>query len=135
MVDTFSKEQRSAIMSKIRSTDTQLEKIFRKKLSSFKLKYRKNYKLLGKPDIVFVSKRLTIFIDSCFWHGCPKHLRIPKSNKSYWIQKIQKNIKRDAYVTNELKKEGWAVMRFWEHDIRNGLEKSAKKVFSKYNKL
>jgi DNA mismatch endonuclease (patch repair protein) len=105
--------------------------LFRKRLSDLNLKFEENYGLLGKPDIVFPSKKVVVFLDSCFWHGCKKHLRMPKSNKSYWTAKIRRNVERDKYVTSKLKKDGWAVVRLWEHEINNNLEKCMTKVLSK----
>ena len=64
-------------------------------------------------------KKLVIFIDSCFWHGCKRHFRVPKSNKLYWQLKIEKNKNRDKEVTKFYKKHGWIILRFWEHDLKN----------------
>jgi DNA mismatch endonuclease Vsr len=73
----------------------------------------------GKPDFAHRSARVVIFIDSCFWHGCPRHLRRPASNVDYWQQKIRRNRARDRCVTAELKAGGWRVVRIWEHSVRN----------------
>jgi len=134
MVDTFSKDVRSQIMSKIRSKNTGLERKFRKKLWKSGLRYRIHYKLIGKPDIVFVTKKIAVFLDSCFWHKCPYHFREPKSNKEYWLQKIGKNSTRDKKVTKLLQKEGWVVLRFWEHEIKDDLDGCINKIFLIYNK-
>ena len=84
--------------------------------------------LPGHPDIVFTSARVAVFIDSCFWHGCPTHLRMPKSNLEYWQAKIARNKQRYKAATKELKTNGWQVLRFWEHSIRNNLETCVLKV-------
>lgn len=118
-------ETRSRMMSKIKSSETKIEILFRKKLWSLGYRYRKNYKKLpGKPDIVFVSKKVAIFIDGEFWHGYNWKLKKKKinSNRDYWIPKIEKNIKRDRGNNKLLKKMGWTVLRFWEHDIKNNLQ-------------
>src|SRR2546428_705822 len=89
---------RSETMRRVKSTDTTLELKLRKQLWAEGLRYRVRNKLTGRPDIVFVSQRLAIFVDSCFWHGCPEHCRIPSSNRDYWVPKIQRNRERDLRV-------------------------------------
>lgn len=71
----------------------------------------------GKPDFVHLKWRWVVFIDGCFWHGCPLHCRIPKSNSEYWRKRIERTRARDAKVTAEYEKGGWRVFRVWEHDI------------------
>jgi DNA mismatch endonuclease (patch repair protein) len=80
--------------------------------------WRRNYPLIGKPDFVFPKQRIAIFIDGCFWHKCPKHCRMPSSNKEYWNQKIEKNRIRDRKTKKLLKEAGWFVIRIWEHEIK-----------------
>lgn len=106
-------------MGKIKSKETQLEKSFRKVLWSRGIRYRKNStKYFGKPDIVIASKKTVIFLDSCFWHGCKKHCRIPETNHSYWVNKINNNKKRDKIVSSYYQKSNWKIKRIWEHDIK-----------------
>lgn len=118
-MDTVPPDIRSRIMSKVRSkgnlsTEVKLISLLREK----KLKgWRRNYKLLGKPDIVYPKAKIAVFVDGCFWHGCPKHCRLPSSNKEYWIPKIEKNRERDRNTTSALRKNGWRVIRIWEHEI------------------
>jgi len=128
MPDSISKEKRSEIMSKIKSKNTKLEIEFRKKLWNKNLKYRLHYKISGKPDLVFVSKKIAVFVDSCFWHKCPKHFRRPKSRLAYWKPKIERNTTRDKKVNEMLKNEGWKVLRFWEHEIKKNPERCVKKI-------
>lgn len=128
MTDTFTKQERSRIMSKIKGKDTKPEVLFRKILFSEGLRYRKNYPIEGKPDIVFVSKKIAIFIDGCFWHGCKKHCRMPHSNKEYWLKKIKGNIQRDKKNSKILKIKGWRVLRIWEHEIQKKPENALNKV-------
>jgi DNA mismatch endonuclease, patch repair protein len=90
MPDQFTPNERSEIMRRVKSKDTSLEKKVRSVLHKRGLRYRLYYDLPGKPDIVFVRARVVIFIDSCFWHGCPQHCRMPNSNQEYWEKKIQK---------------------------------------------
>jgi DNA mismatch endonuclease (patch repair protein) len=79
--------------------------------------------LAGKPDLVFAGKRVVVFLDGCFWHGCPNHYREPRSNAAYWRAKIERNVARDARVTQELVRDGWIVLRFWEHQVKTELPK------------
>src|SRR3989344_28151 len=104
-MDVFSKKKRSEIMSKIRSKDTKIEIIFREALWKSGFRYRKNSsKYFGKPDIVLPKYKTVIFIDSCFWHNCPKHGYLPKSNLRYWRKKIERNKERDKEVKKYYKK-------------------------------
>jgi DNA mismatch endonuclease, patch repair protein len=105
-MDTVAKEKRSAIMRRVKSNETSLEMKLRKRLWKEGLRYRKNdASLFAKPDISNKIKKIVIFIDSCFWHGCGKHLRMPKSNIGYWIHKIDKNKKRDHIVNLFIEKK------------------------------
>ncbi len=82
--------------------------------------WRRNYPLTGKPDFVFPRTKLAVFIDGCFWHGCPRHCRMPSSNVNYWNNKIEKNKIRDKIITKALRMKGWQVIRVWEHEIKTG---------------
>ena len=134
MPDVFSKKERSKIMSLIKSKNTKLEVGFRKKLWSKGLRYKLHYKINGNPDLAIVSKKTAIFIDGCFWHKCPKHYREPSSNKKYWNLKIERNVQRAKEVNKELKKQGWKVLRFWEHDIKNKPDFCITKILKELNK-
>ena len=76
-------------------------------------------KLFGSPDIVLKRKKIAIFVDGCFWHKCKKHYVQPKTKKSFWIKKINQNVKRDKIVNQTLRKDGWKIIRIWEHEIKN----------------
>lgn len=131
MTDTFSTRKRSEIMRAVKSQETRIEVSFRKSLWHAGFRYRKNpKKYFGKPDIVLKKYKKVIFIDSCFWHGCPKHLRVPKSNKKFWEDKISRNIERDKEVTRYYKKQKWTIIRIWEHEINKDelLKKKIEKV-------
>lgn len=107
-------------MSRIKSRDSKIETLFRKELWKQGFRYRKNSgKYFGKPDIVLLKYKTAIFVDSCFWHGCKKHCRIPTARKKYWVTKIERNITRDKEVNRHYKKIGWKVIRVWEHDIKS----------------
>jgi DNA mismatch endonuclease (patch repair protein) len=120
MPDIFSAPKRSAIMAAVRSvgnkaTELCLVEIFR---SNGIKGWRRHLNMRGKPDFTFRQHKLAIFVDGCFWHGCPTHLRMPVSNKDYWAQKIQRNVRRDKTTTRELRRSGWRVLRVWEHELR-----------------
>jgi len=127
-MDNVSKHKRSQIMSRVKSSGNKsTEEKFISILKKNKLiGWRRKYPLLGKPDFVFPSFRLAIFIDGCFWHKCPKHFRLPSSNTKYWIEKINKNQKRDKLLTRKLKNKGWKVVRVWEHELKGGSSFSRK---------
>ena len=129
MADIVNKKKRSEIMRAIKDKDSKIEKTLRKELSGLDLKYRKNVSYLnGKPDIAFTRKKIVIFLDSCFWHGCKNHSRMPQTNRLYWKEKIEKNKTRDLEIDKFYKKIGWEVLRFWEHSLKNNLPKIIKKV-------
>ena len=122
MVDIFTKEKRSHIMSRVRSKNTKLELLLRKYLFSKGLRgYRVNVNLFGKPDIVFPKYKVAIFVDGCFWHKCPKCFKAPETNKEFWTKKINGNVERDKRVNQQLSETGYTVIRFWEHQIVNDL--------------
>lgn len=119
-MDNHSPEQRHLNMYAIKSKDSKIEMILRKALWNAGIRYRKNYTgLIGKPDIVITKYKIAIFCDSEFWHGFnwdTKKNEI-KSNQEFWYNKIENNIKRDKYVTEELQQQGWTVLRFWGKEI------------------
>ena len=108
-------------MSRIRSRGTGLERRMEEGLvSEGVVGFRTQAKdLPGTPDLAFDRHRLAVFFDSCFWHGCPQHVRMPGSNVEYWRRKIERNRTRDREVDARLAASGWAVLRFWEHDLRD----------------
>ena len=120
MVDVLTKKQRRYNMSQIKSRDTKpeisLRKIFRKEgLKGYRLHPEE---MIGKPDIIFSKQKIAIFIDGCQWHKCQRHYVEPKTNTSFWIKKIEGNVKRDKFINKVLKKDGWKVIRIWEHDLK-----------------
>lgn len=129
MVDTFSHEKRSSIMRAVKAENTKLENVFRSALWREGLRFRKHVKNLpGKPDIVFSSYQVAVFIDSCFWHGCQLHFRMPKSNIDYWERKIGRNKQRDEELNQKYKEMEWEVVRIWEHEIKEDFEKAVTKI-------
>lgn len=107
-------------MSKQRRRDTQAELLVRKLLHARGVRYRIDARpepdLRCKADIMWKSLRLVVFIDGCFWHGCPDHASKPKANGEWWAQKLDANVRRDRRTDAELTERGWTVMRFWEHE-------------------
>ncbi|MGA2800972.1 MAG: very short patch repair endonuclease [Verrucomicrobiota bacterium] len=79
--------------------------------------WQRNQPVFGKPDFVFPKFRLAVFVDGCFWHGCPKHETKPKNNRAFWRRKLSANKARDAFVTRTLRRAGWRVLRVWEHEL------------------
>ena len=122
-MDRVSPQVRSRMMSRIRSKDTEPELRVRKYLHAAGCRYRLHVSSLpGKPDIVFVIRRVCIFVHGCFWHGCRKctdGTRKPLSNRSYWLPKIQRNKERDRLHTRKLRAAGWRVLVIWECETAN----------------
>lgn len=123
-MDDLTPEQRRKNMQAIKCKDTSIELALRKALWHKGVRYRKNYKqLIGKPDIVLTKYRIVIFCDSDHWHGYDwenRNKRI-KSNRDYWIPKIERNMERDKEVSAELESDGWRVIRLWEWQIKKHL--------------
>jgi DNA mismatch endonuclease Vsr len=119
-MDVHDKTTRSYNMSRIRSRDTKPELVLRKMLWERGMRgYRIHSRLPGKPDVAFGRKKIAVFVDGCFWHGCPRcgDGRPPKTNVRYWTPKLLKNRERDLRQTKELRAQGWKVIRLWEHDV------------------
>lgn len=134
MADVVSKKKRSEIMSAVRSKDTKIEIAFRKDLWKRGFRYSKNsIRYFGKPDLVLKKYKTVIFIDSCFWHGCKKHCRIPDTNRSYWLNKIGRNKKRDCEVDRFYQNSSWKIIRIWEHDLKKDSSKILHKIVNKKN--
>lgn len=120
MSDRMSKEQRSYTMSRIRSVgnaSTEVRVIHLIRTHGLH-GWRRRFPIPGKPDLAYPAKRLAIFLDGCFWHGCERCSLRPKSNVEYWNAKIAGNIERDLQVNRELKANGWRVIRIWEHVLK-----------------
>lgn len=115
-------------MSSIRCKDTKIEVKLRKELWSRGLRYRKNVNNIeGKPDIAFTGKRIAVFCDSEFWHGFEWTINKEKikTNREFWIKKIERNMERDSEVNRLLKEKGWLVLRFWGKEIEKNLTNCA----------
>lgn len=117
-MDRITPEQRSKVMSSIRAK-SRLEDRVAHELFKRGLRYRRNNrKLLGTPDISIQRYKVVIFIDSCFWHSCPRHGTRPKSNVEYWEKKLDRNIEKAKEVNAYYEAHGWHLMRVWEHELK-----------------
>lgn len=121
MADSIDRKKRSWVMRQIRSrhnksTELKFVEILKDKSITG---WRRNYPLVGSPDFAFPKNRVAVFVDGCFWHGCPKHCRMPSSNRKYWKKKIEENMQRDKRTDRQLRARGWKPMRFWEHDLKS----------------
>ena len=130
-MDRLTKDQRRKNMQAVKSKNSQIEVKLRKALWDKGYRYRKNYdKLIGKPDIVLTKYKIAIFCDSEFWHGYDwdnKRQEI-KSNREFWIKKIESNIERDKHVTKMLGDLGWIVIRFWGKEIMKDVDKCIARI-------
>jgi DNA mismatch endonuclease, patch repair protein len=121
-MDVFSKAKRSQVMAAIRhrgnrSTELTFAGLLRRaRVSGWKLH---SLEVTGKPDFYFPTRRVAIFVDGCFWHGCPRCFQAPQQNALFWAEKIERNRKRDRKVTRSLRGEGIKVIRLWEHDLQS----------------
>lgn len=133
MSDVFTKQKRSLIMSANRgSGNRSTEMQLRVRLAAHKISgWRINAKdIHGKPDFVFDRERVAVFVDGCFWHGCKTCRNIPATNRKFWVEKIEGNKRRDKAVTRSLRRDGWVVIRFWEHQVRREPQECIRKIHS-----
>lgn len=119
MADVHTRSVRSFNMSRVRSrgnrsTELNLIALFR---TAGVTGWRRNSVLFGRPDFVFPARRVALFVDGCFWHGCRRRCKPPPRNSDFWELKISQNRKRDRLVSKTLRDEGWTVLRIWEHDL------------------
>jgi DNA mismatch endonuclease (patch repair protein) len=122
-------------MSRIRSQNTQIEKVVFRELSKRRIYFQKYYKrAIGNPDIALPRKKKAIFIDGDFWHGYQFNKLKKRLPRGYWLEKIERNVKRDKSCRAKLKRDGWKIMRIWEHDIKKDINRVAEKVVLFINK-
>lgn len=116
-------------MSRIRGTDSAPELLLRRTLYREGLRYRLHWRTpCGKADLAFPGKRVAIFVDGCFWHGCPDHYVPPRSSRPFWSQKLRENVERDQRQTVRLEELGWTVLRFWEHEVEGDPSHVAREI-------
>ncbi|MDB6124674.1 MAG: mismatch repair protein Vsr [Pedosphaera sp.] len=133
MPDVFTEAKRSEVMSRIRGrgnkeTEVALKKLFRRHHITG---WRRHQPIFGKPDFVFRKPRVAVFVDGCFWHCCPRHYNAPASNFTFWKKKLAANKARDRLVNQTLRKQGWCVLRIWEHDLAKRGEKCVQRIKSR----
>jgi len=119
MSDSLTKPQRSKLMGLVKGTgNKRTEVAFMLLMRGNGITgWRRHQRVFGKPDFVFRRAKVAVFVDGCFWHGCPTHGSIPVSNVHFWRSKLDGNIARDALVGRELRQHGWRVFRVWEHEL------------------
>lgn len=134
MTDIFTKEKRSEIMRQVKpqnnkSTELRLIKIFK----DYKITgWRRHYPVKGHPDFVFMSSKIAIFVDGCFWHGHECRHTLPKDNRAFWENKITKNKRHDKEITALFEARGWKVLRIWECELRKNRIPVLLKKFQEY---
>jgi len=117
-------------MSRIKSKNTKIDLAMRKILDESKIKYEMYPKMFGNPDFIIERKRIAIFCDGDFWHGYRYDER-KKPAKKFWRDKIENNMKRDIRISRRLRRNGWSVLRFWEHDIEKNPDKCKNRILGK----
>jgi DNA mismatch endonuclease (patch repair protein) len=120
-MDIWTEKKRSEVMALVRSranmaTELALVKLFRQHGITT---WRRHQPVFGKPDFIFRRQRVAIFVDGCFWHGCPRHATLPATRRAFWLAKFARNKARDRLVNRTLRKQGWRVIRVWEHELRS----------------
>ena len=129
MADVFSRKKRSWIMSRIRSKNTSIDRRMREMLSGMNVRFEMYPDLFGSPDFQ-VGKNVLVFCDGDFWHGY-RYAEKKRPAKKYWREKIEGNMRRDRKVSRKLRRDGWSVLRIWEHDIKKNPDKCMKKITGK----
>lgn len=133
MADIFSKAKRSHVMSLIKSSGngaTELRMIALLRVHAL-TGWQRRHRLLGSPDFVWRAERLVLFVDGCFWHGCPRHGHTPRSRQEYWVEKLAGNARRDRRVSRALRADGWTVIRVWECALgRSAALRTARRIAS-----
>lgn len=120
---------RSELMSRVRGKHSSAERAFRSALHAEGLRFRLHRRIEGVAvDIVFPGSRVAVFIDGCFWHGCPKHATFPKTNTEYWLPKLAENTERDRRQTARIRAAGWRVFRVWEHECQPVADQVVKRI-------
>lgn len=127
MTDVLTKEQRSYNMSRIKSKNTKPEIVIFEMLKTKRIKFKKHYSVVGKPDIAFPKLKIAVFIDGEFWHG-KNFDKWKKDISPFWLDKISRNILRDKKNFQQLKKEGWTILHFWGREVIKNPEKTFTKI-------
>lgn len=126
--DVLTEAQRRLCMTRNQGRDTKPEVALRKACWSLGYRYRLQARLPGRPDFVFSRQRVAVFVDGCFWHGCPTHYQAPATRAEFWKLKLARNQQRDAMVTQQLTAAGWRVIRIWEHTVSQTIDEAVREV-------
>lgn len=130
MADIYTRAQRSALMARVRgrgnaTTEGALATLLRaqgwsgwRRQQAVRGRAARGTAFKVRPDFVFRARRIVVFVDGCFWHGCPLHGTKPKGNAAFWRAKFRRNVERDRRDTRNLRRAGWKVVRLWEHELR-----------------
>jgi DNA mismatch endonuclease (patch repair protein) len=135
VADVFTKSKRSEVMSRIRGrgnklTELALMELFREHRITG---WRRHQAIFGKPDFIFRKRKLAVFVDGCFWHGCPTHATRPKNNREFWQRKLFANKCRDELVTRTLRSAGWKVIRVWQCTLRKRPKSCLRRILRALN--
>jgi DNA mismatch endonuclease (patch repair protein) len=132
MVDIWTKQKRSEVMSLIRGKgNKETEHALLTLLKQNKITgWRRHLRLTGKPDFAFPKHKIAVFVDGCFWHGCPKCYTRPKTNRKFWDKKRADNMARDRRVTRQLRRQGWKVIRIWQHSLQKSPQTCLNRIHS-----
>lgn len=139
VADVFSKEKRSKVMAAVKSTgnvSTEIRVVQAMKAARVRGWRRhmslrisdKGVVITTRPDFVFKEKRVAVYLDGCFWHGCPSHRTFPKSNRAWWRAKLLANVARDQRLNRLLRQQKWCVVRIWEHDVKSDPHRCVRRV-------
>lgn len=121
-MDRITRAQRSRVMARVRSSgnaSTEMKLAAALKQARIKGWISHSKAIQGCPDFAFPRIKVAVFVDGCFWHGCPCCYRKPKSSQQYWQSKLERNVTRDSKIARALRQQGWSVLRVWEHSLRN----------------
>lgn len=135
-MDKVDPQTRSRVMAAVRSsgnrsTEIAMIRLFRQHRITG---WRRHWPLTGKPDFAWPKQQVALFVDGCFWHGCPEHCRMPEANNAYWVKKVAGNQRRDKKVSRKLRQDGWQVLRIWEHEVKANPVKAAMRIRSLLDK-
>lgn len=126
-------------MAKVRQKGTDAELALRREMHRIGLRYRIDYEVLRKPrrvaDVAFPGRKIAVFVDGCFWHGCPEHATWPKQNAEFWREKIEANRRRDVDTGERLRSLGWIVLRFWSHESPTKAARTVARTITKADSM
>jgi DNA mismatch endonuclease, patch repair protein len=130
MADVFTTEKRSEVMSRIRSRGNRATELCLARLlrEAGIHGWRRHVAISGRPDFIFRAQHVAVFVDGCFWHCCPKCSNMPKNNAEFWAKKLAGNQARDRAVNRELQRQGWRVVRIWEHELEKAPHRALRRL-------